>query len=98
MYLSDLQKFIIKQAFFTGPQCSRSVFGEYYHKVRVKKKVITISLERLIAKGLINGYGYKTAEKLFINKVSLTANGKKEAKKLFGVQQTLPLKKRRTHG
>ena len=55
-------------------------------------KIITQSLERLINRGLLVGYGIRTPEKWFIKEIKLTAWGQKEAKKLWGEQQKLPLK------
>lgn len=104
MYLSALQRYILKQTYINGPQCSRSFFNKFYPRTtsgagRGKKsreqeiKIITVSLERLIAKGLIRGYGYKTATKLFLDKVSLMPAGRKVIKKLLDDQQRLPLKR-----
>jgi hypothetical protein len=53
---------------------------------------ITSSLERLIKKGLIVGFGELTKEKTFINKIRLTREGRLAAKKLLGEQKRLPLK------
>jgi len=55
--------------------------------------IITKSLERLIGKGFLIGYGVRTPKKWFIKKIKLTAAGRKMAKKLQGEQQALPFKK-----
>jgi hypothetical protein len=52
---------------------------------------MTKSLERLIDKGLMIGYGRRTPEKWFIDEIRLTDVGKKAARKLLGQQQKLPL-------
>lgn len=92
MHLSDLQKYVLKQVYISGPQCPRSAFAAFYKQPREKEiKIITRSLERLIAKGLIVGFGYKTAEKLFLQKVSLTPKGRRMAKQIAREQQRLPL-------
>ena len=61
-------------------------------QVSERVKIITQSLERLIARGLMVGYGVRTSEKWFIKEIRLTAQGKKEAKRVLGEQQKLPLK------
>ena len=93
MRLSDLQRYILKQIFVNGPKTHRGVFMKFYKKKTDDEvKIITRSLERLITKGLLIGYGHKTAEKLFIEKVSLTPTARRIAKKLVHDQQQLPLK------
>ncbi|MBI4090497.1 MAG: hypothetical protein HY422_00565 [Candidatus Komeilibacteria bacterium] len=93
MHLSDLQTYILKQVYSNGPQCSRSAFETFYKKIGEEDvKVITRSIERLILKGLIIGYGHKTAQKLFIERVSLTPKGRKLAKAIAKDQQRLPFK------
>jgi len=96
MNLSDLQKYILKQVFIQGPQTPRSAFEAFYKKTDEESvKVITRSIERLILKGLLIGYGHKTAEKLFIERVSLTPKGRKLGKAIAKDQQRLPLKLKR---
>jgi hypothetical protein len=53
---------------------------------------ITNSLERLIKKGLIVGFGEITKEKIYISKIRLTKEGRLVAKKALGEQRRLPLK------
>lgn len=55
-------------------------------------KIITQSFERLIKRGLMVGYGVRTPEKWFIKEIRLTSKGKKEARRVLGEQQKLPLK------
>lgn len=52
--------------------------------------IITKSVERLIKKELVIGYGWKTPHKWFIRQVKLTPKGAKVARGLLGVQQRLP--------
>lgn len=58
-----------------------------------KVKSITQSIERLIDRELMVGYGVRTPHKWYIHEVKLTASGRREAKKLRGEQQELPLRK-----
>ena len=96
MHLSDLQRFILKQTYIHGPQCPRLEFVKFYTEPTEEEiKIITRSLERLIAKGLLVGFGHKTAEKLFIQRASLTPKGKRIAKQITRDQQRLPFKNRR---
>ena len=96
MHLSDLQKYILKQVFIRGPRSGREIFLKFYERVgEAEVKIITKSLERLIMKGLAVGFGHKTAEKFFIERVSLTPKGRKFGRKIAQDQQQLPLKLRR---
>lgn len=54
--------------------------------------VISRSVDRLISKQLLVGYGRKTARKWFVERVRLTPKGKTVARQMLGEQQTLPLK------
>lgn len=100
MRLSDLQKYILKKVWNTNKiKVSRKDFNSFYDKIKkvptknLQIKIITKSIERLIDKGLMIGYGEKTQYKLFIKQVKLTSFGKKVTKKLFGEQIKLPFKK-----
>lgn len=53
---------------------------------------ITNSIERLIKKGLIVGFGEITREKVYINKIRLTQSGRILAKRSLGEQKRLPFK------
>lgn len=100
MQLSDLQKFILKRT-YRGELCrvSREEFKEFYSgKSRAPKEeeqvnVITRSIERLIDRELLIGYGRRTRHKWFIEEVKLTAMGMKEGRMLLSQQQKLPFKK-----
>jgi hypothetical protein len=56
---------------------------------------ITKSIERLIDRELVIGYGVRTPHKWYIHEVKLTAKGRREAKRLRGEQQALPFRKAR---
>src|SRR3989338_1556836 len=96
MLLSDLQKYIVTQVYARGPKCGRSVFESFYKNAgEQENKIITVSLERLITKGFIKAYGYKTAEKFFIREVSLTPRGRRRAHQLREDAERLPFARRR---
>lgn len=100
MKLSALQKYILKQAFLSRDKTvSKSILEKFYSDSKAKPKqkdlvnIISRSVERLIKKELIIGYGWQTPHKWFVDKVKLTNKGRLEAKNLFGIQQKLPFKK-----
>lgn len=99
MKLSVLQKYILKTIAQNNKIIvSRNIFDKFYDNIKkappqkIQSNIITKSIERLIDKGLLIGFGEKTQYKLFINQVKLTAIGKKIAQSLFGQQSKLPLK------
>lgn len=79
--LSKLQQFILEACVEGGGSVSRSVIDKSPDKSSSKahkehyKQIITQSIERLIDRGLLVGYGLKTAEKLFISKIRITPQG-----------------------
>lgn len=97
MKISKLQKYILKYAYSVkAKRLSRRGFEKYYTATQKPPKkadiqnIITKSLERLIDKEMLTGYGRRTPHKWFIDEISLTIRGRKEARKLFGQQQILP--------
>jgi hypothetical protein len=99
MKLSALQKYILKQCVQSKDKTISKLVLENFYNNKTKKpnrkditNIITKSVERLIKKEMIIGYGWKTPHKWYITQVKLTPVGKKVAKGLFGVQQKLPLK------
>jgi hypothetical protein len=101
--LSALQKFLLLETYGSRPrQCSRKGFERFY--LRSSQKIsneevqnsITKSLERLIDKGLLIGYGRRTPRKWFIDSVKLTPLGRRQTKKLQGEQQSFPFFKTKT--
>lgn len=105
MKLSSLQKYILKNSWQSkNAKVSRDVFERYYNdkkiipSKKIRGNIITKSIERLIEKGLLIGFGEKTQHRLFINHVKLSPQGVKITKSLWGRQESLPLKmkKRKT--
>ena len=99
MKISKLQKFILITAYFNrGKKMSRKGFERFYNSSKKKPKkediqnIITKSLERLVDKELLIGYGRRTPHKWFIDEINLTAKGRKMTKKMLGEQQQLPFK------
>jgi len=104
MRLSALQKYTLTQCYQARQQkLSRRVIDRYYQKQAETdptddmQSIITRSVERLIDKELLIGYGRRTAQKWFIDEIKLTARGRRLAKTLLGQQQRLPLTTH-THG
>jgi len=99
MSLSRLQKFILIKCYNSKSfRVNRIGFLSFYSnqgraKADMRTKIITSSIESLIDRELMTGYGVRTAHKWFIREVSLTDKGKKVARKLFGEQMRLPLPK-----
>lgn len=61
-------------------------------KTEDRVNIVTKSLERLIDKGFLVGYGVRTPKKWFIKEIKLTAVGRRMAKTLQGKQVPLPFK------
>lgn len=99
MRLSLLQKYVLLQGLNQKGKFGREILIKFYdiQKKKPKKEdrvnIITKSLERLINKELLTGYGVRTSRKWFIKEIKLTSKGRKAAKKLLGEQQKLPFKK-----
>ena len=101
MRLSLLQKFIVRSVYESRMKRSpRDTFVQFYRQGNTPPRpsqegivnTITKSIERLIERELKVGYGVRTSRKWYIHEVKLTAEGRKQAKKLRGEQQQLPLK------
>lgn len=98
MKLSSLQKFIV--VFCLGKsKVERKLFRQFYGKQIKKTKeryhesIITKSLERLIDREFMIGFGKRTPHKWFITHVLLTKNGVKLAEQILSErQEKLPLK------
>ena len=97
MRFSPLQQYILKECYIKGGKMNRKRFIDFYAKEssvkkQLRTKIITKSLERLIDRGLMQGYGVRTPKKWFISSVNLTSVGKKEWKKwLNRKQKKLPI-------
>ncbi|MFH0815056.1 MAG: hypothetical protein V1902_03225 [Candidatus Falkowbacteria bacterium] len=97
MRVSKLQQYILLQALLRPTQkIDRNIFLNFYKKAgrevrpSMQTKIITRSLEGLIDKELMVGYGVRTPHKWFIKEVRLTTKGKAAGKKLLGEQMALP--------
>lgn len=96
---SSIQQYILLQCWQRGGLCSRRLLDSDYQASRSRakavnyKKIVTVSLERLIERGILVGYGIKTKDKLFINKIKLTPLGRKQASAILKLKQpALPLR------
>lgn len=98
MKLSHLQKHILGLGYAEKDKFNRGKILRFYEKqkrppkMEDRVKIITKSLERLIDKGMILGYGVRTPKKWFIKEIKLTAAGRRTAKGLHGKQAALPFK------
>jgi len=99
MHLSTLQKYILLKTAEKGGKTDRNIFRPFYYtqskkpSEKYQEKIITQSLERLIDRGLIVGFGRRTPQKWFITQVSLTSKGRLTVTKLRQEKQgKLPLK------
>ncbi|PIZ99264.1 MAG: hypothetical protein COX77_02025 [Candidatus Komeilibacteria bacterium CG_4_10_14_0_2_um_filter_37_10] len=96
MTLSNLQKYILKETLSEAKKIGRRRFEKFYERYKqnvkgdLRVKIISKSLERLIERGLLKGYGERTKCKWFITEVKLTARGQRQAKILLGFQEELP--------
>lgn len=102
MHFSDLQKYILNEVWNTRKaKVNRNKLAKFYDSQpkapdkNLQTKIITQSIERLLDKGLLVGFGERTQCKWFIKEVQFTSAGKRLARKLQGEQVELPFKKRR---
>lgn len=98
MKLSSLQKFIVVLCLGKG-KVDRKIFHQFYGRQIKKTKdkyhesIITKSLERLIDREYMTGFGKRTPHKWFLTHVLLTKNGVKLAEQILSErQEKLPLK------
>ncbi len=100
MGLSKLQKYILTKCYEKKSATERKLeFYNYYPKKEVKENKIGVqvgiqkSIENLVIKDLVAAYGHKTVKKWSVEKVRLTAKGKKLVKELIkSRQRQLPIK------
>ncbi len=98
MKLSHLQKYILGVGYAEKDKFGRGKILRFYEKQKRPPKmedrvnIVTKSLERLIDKGFLIGYGVRTPKKWFIKEIKLTVAGKRAAKSLQGKQAALPFK------
>lgn len=92
MRLSSLQRFILRECYLCPKvRVPRALFSKYYSRQSTaKNENITVSVERLIDRGFLVGFGRRTPRKWFIEEVRLTNSGRHQAKASFGKQQHLP--------
>ena len=99
MNFSSLQKYILRQTYLNRGKISRKRLEKFYENKKKKPKkedivnIITKSIDRLIKKELLTGFGTKTAQKWFVKEIRLTPQGRKWARKLMGEQLRLPFRK-----
>lgn len=103
MRLSKLQKYILLECFEKKySKLDRTGLVKFYNSYKKKPSKdiqvgnITASIERLIKKGVLVGFGEITQTKTFIEKIRLSAMGRQVAKKLLGEQKRLPLRLRKS--
>lgn len=92
MILSALQRFILRECYqYQKPRVPRQPFQKFYRQPAsvVNRDNITVSLERLIDRGLLIGFGRRTPKKWYIVDVKLTPLGRRIARSTFGKQQQL---------
>lgn len=101
MKLSTLQIYILRKCYEKRGQIPKKILFDFYHPShkasdgKSKKKpsrddqlnIITKSVDRLIKKELLVGFGRKTAYKWFVEKVRLTPKGRKITKELIKKRQ-----------
>lgn len=102
MKLSKLQKFILTVCHFSKQKkVPRQEFSKFYDFYKRKPKnediqnIITKSLNRLIKKDLLVGFGEVTRERIFISTVRLSRVGRREVRRVLDKQQRLPLRVKR---
>ncbi len=100
MRLSPLQKHILLECLNAKNfRINRVKLGKFYDKRKKKPKkelmtkIISQSMERLINRELMIGYGVRTPHKWFIREIKLTGKGKNEAKRLLGEQMKFKFRK-----
>lgn len=93
MLLSALQRYILRECYqYPKPRVPRQPFTKFYARTtHPDADSITVSLERLIDRGLLIGFGRRTPKKWFIEEVKLTPLGRRTARATYGKQQQLPL-------
>lgn len=99
MKLSGLQRYALIEAYTrrSAHLPRKTVHGFYRNMPKQPghiQDVVTKSLESLIDRGLLVGYGRRTPKKWFIDEIKLTPRGRRIARALLGGQLLLPLGKR----
>ncbi len=100
MRLSKLQKYILEECYLKQNKAGlKTDFYNFYPAKEVAKNLKNIqdvvhkSLDGLVDKDLAVAYGHRSARKWFINKIRLTARGRRLAREFIKKRQTkLPIK------
>lgn len=99
MKYGSLQKYIVLRCYEKGGRFDRKIFRDFYAdreqgaQERYQEGIITKSLESLIDRELMTGFGKRTAHKWFITHVKLTKKGKNQALDILSQgQEKLPFK------
>ncbi len=100
MRLSKLQKYIIMKCYGRKDlTISKVGLYDYYKGKEEEKNKLNMqvgvqkSIENLVEKDFAVAFGRKTAKKMYVDKIKLTAKGKKLAKELINKRQRkLPIK------
>jgi hypothetical protein len=94
-----MQKYILLECLKARDfQISREKLAAFYvgrmkaPRQNMQQKIITQSLESLINRGVLVGYGKRTPHKWFMTAIGLTDFGVKEARKILGEQLRLKFK------
>lgn len=103
MRLSVLQRYILVSCYAAkGKRRERGGLEAFYERQsrrpssRDAQNALTKSLERLIDKELLIGYGVRTPHKWYIKEIKLTPKGRKVAKGLLSSRQAkLPFSPKR---
>lgn len=96
MALSELQRYILRMAYrYPRVRVPRQALTEFRRRgktVRHPAEVLSHSIERLIDRGLVIGFGHRTQDKWFVESIRLTAAGRRQARAILSAQASLPLK------
>ena len=101
MRLSGLQRFTLIECYNRRKsRLPRKAVHAYYKSMPKQpgyvQDVVTKSLESLVDKGLLIGYGRRTPKMWFIDEIRVTPQGRRLARKLLGEQLALPLKSKKS--
>lgn len=90
--LSALQRAILAECANRRGEVSRRAFEQYLEggkgKPEHRARILSRSLERLIERGFLVGYGIRTPQKWFIQQVKITQLGRRQWKAWLGSRQT----------
>lgn len=93
MRLSSLQQFILLRCLDVGKKTERGIFRSFYGhqknpaEEKYQEGIITKSIEGLIDKEMLIGFGKRTPHKWFMTHVKLTKKGIRKAVKILESKQ-----------